>query len=117
MVVTDNRSSHTSASTPTWLADHPRIQHTFIPRGPAGSTCSKAGGGCFAAKPCRAVPLHPGADHASHQVATCQLNAPARPWVGAAQGRPTPPTPRLHLPDLRNVALRAVVGNKSAKRT
>jgi hypothetical protein len=32
VVVTDNLSSHTSASTRTWLADHPRIQHAFIPR-------------------------------------------------------------------------------------
>jgi DDE superfamily endonuclease len=32
VVITDNLSSHTSASTRTWLADHPRIQHTFIPK-------------------------------------------------------------------------------------
>jgi hypothetical protein len=36
MVITDNLSSHTSYSTRTWLAGHPRIQHAFIPRGPAG---------------------------------------------------------------------------------
>jgi len=29
MVITDNLSSHTSLSTRTWLADHPRIQHAF----------------------------------------------------------------------------------------
>ncbi len=32
MVITDNLSSHSSASTRTWLADHPRIQHAFIPK-------------------------------------------------------------------------------------
>jgi len=32
VVITDNLSSHTSSSTRTWLADHPRIQHTFIPK-------------------------------------------------------------------------------------
>jgi DDE superfamily endonuclease len=32
MVITDNLSSHTSASTRTWLAGHPRIQHAFIPK-------------------------------------------------------------------------------------
>jgi DDE superfamily endonuclease len=32
VVITDNLSSHTSLSTRTWLADHPRIQHTFIPK-------------------------------------------------------------------------------------
>ena len=36
MVITDNLSSHHRLSTRTWLADHPRIQHTFIPKGPAG---------------------------------------------------------------------------------
>src|SRR6266540_177628 len=33
VVITDNLSSHSSGSTRTWLADHPRIQHAFIPKG------------------------------------------------------------------------------------
>jgi hypothetical protein len=32
-VVTDNLSSHNSLSTRTWLEDHPRIRHVFIPVG------------------------------------------------------------------------------------
>jgi transposase len=32
-VITDNLSSHHSVATRTWLADHPRIQHAFIPTG------------------------------------------------------------------------------------
>lgn len=32
-VVTDNLSSHNSLSTRTWLHDHPRIRHVFIPVG------------------------------------------------------------------------------------
>ncbi|WP_330301713.1 MULTISPECIES: transposase [unclassified Streptomyces] len=32
-IVTDNLSSHNSVSTRTWLEDHPRIHHTFIPVG------------------------------------------------------------------------------------
>src|SRR5918996_673046 len=32
MVITDNLPSHTSYSTRTWLVDHPRIQHAFIPK-------------------------------------------------------------------------------------
>jgi transposase len=32
-VITDNLSSHSSISTRTWLADHPRIRHVFIPKG------------------------------------------------------------------------------------
>ncbi len=31
-VVTDNLSSHNSKSTRTWLEDHPRIRHAFIPK-------------------------------------------------------------------------------------
>ncbi|MFD7757257.1 transposase [Streptomyces sp. NPDC059757] len=32
-VVTDNLSSHNSLSTRTWLEDHPRIRHVFLPVG------------------------------------------------------------------------------------
>jgi len=32
-IITDNLSSHNSLETRTWLADHPRIQHIFIPKG------------------------------------------------------------------------------------
>ncbi len=32
-VITDNLSSHNSVSTRTWLEDHPRIRHVFIPVG------------------------------------------------------------------------------------
>jgi hypothetical protein len=32
-IITDNLSSHTSLKTRTWLADHPRIEHVFIPKG------------------------------------------------------------------------------------
>jgi hypothetical protein len=35
-VITDNLSSHNSASTRTWLAGHPRIRQVFIPVGRAG---------------------------------------------------------------------------------
>ena len=32
-VITDNLTSHLSAETNAWLAEHPRIQHIFIPKG------------------------------------------------------------------------------------
>ncbi|MFR9774032.1 transposase [Nocardia sp. SC052] len=32
-MITDNLSSHNSESTREWLADQPRIKHTFIPVG------------------------------------------------------------------------------------
>jgi DDE superfamily endonuclease len=112
VVVTDNLSSHTSASTRTWLLDHPRIQHAFIPRAPAGSTSRKAGGGCFAARrlpgsaspPLARSPWPPGWRPVG------STPAPAR-GCGPPATVPTPPTPRLHLPDLRNVALGSADGD------
>jgi hypothetical protein len=47
-VVADNLSSHTSPPIQTWLARHPRIEQVSSPRRPAGSTCRKAGGDCYA---------------------------------------------------------------------
>ncbi|MFL6222413.1 MAG: transposase [Actinomycetes bacterium] len=95
MVITDNLSSHTSLSTRTWLADHPRIQHTFIPKG--GLLAESAGGLVAAVSPrslCRAVICHPEEITLATRVATCQLNAHARPWVW---GRPAPsPRHRRH---------------------
>jgi hypothetical protein len=32
-IITDNRSSHNSAQTRAWLAEHPRLHHIFIPKG------------------------------------------------------------------------------------
>jgi hypothetical protein len=59
MVITDNLSSHTSYSTRTWLADHPRIQHAFPQR---GLLAQPAGGLVAAVSPRslgRAVVCHP----------------------------------------------------------
>ncbi|SOE33699.1 hypothetical protein SAMN05442782_10766 [Streptomyces sp. OK228] len=41
-VITDNLSSHNSVSTRTWLEDHPRIQHVFIPVGERAGGASSA---------------------------------------------------------------------------
>jgi transposase InsO family protein len=93
MVITDNLSSHTSSSTRTWLADHPRIQHTFIPKGACWLNLQEGwwrlfrrqalAGQCFAA---------PEEITLATMLATCQLNARARPWVW---GRPPPPARHL----------------------
>ena len=32
-IITDNLSSHSSLETRTWLEEHPRIHHLFIPKG------------------------------------------------------------------------------------
>ncbi|MFL6185878.1 MAG: transposase [Actinomycetes bacterium] len=107
MVITDNLSSHTSLSTRTWLADHPRIQHTFIPKG--GLLAESAGGLVAAVSPrglCRPVVCHSRGDHAGHQDGDLSAQCP-RPTVGVGppSAVPTPPTPHLHLPHLRNAAL------------
>ena len=44
MVITDNLSSHNSASTRTWLLDIPASSTPSSPPAPAGSTCRKAAG-------------------------------------------------------------------------
>ncbi|MFF3327709.1 hypothetical protein [Streptomyces sp. NPDC002889] len=54
VVVTDNLSSLNSLFTRTWLEDHPRIRHVFIPVGVCCSTCRRAGGASSAR------PLWPG---------------------------------------------------------
>jgi transposase InsO family protein len=51
MVITDNLSSHTSASTRTWLADHPRIQHSFIPKRACWLNLQEGWCGGFVARP------------------------------------------------------------------
>jgi len=82
MVVTDNLSSHTSASTRTWLADHPRIQHAFIPKGACWLNVQEGGWRLFRrqalAGQCLATPEEV---TLATKIATCQLNARARPWV------------------------------------
>jgi hypothetical protein len=98
MVITDNLSSHTSDSTRTWLADHPRIQHAFIPKGPAGSTCRRAGGGCFAAKllpgsalpPLRRSPWPPGSRPASSTLAPARGCGAAHHHRRATDATPSP---------------------------
>ena len=74
-VITDNLSSHSSFSTRAWLAEHPRIRQVFIPVGACWLNLQEAWWRLF-----RRAAL-------AAEVATCQLNARARPWVW---GRPRP---------------------------
>ena len=91
MVITDNLSSHTSLSTRAWLADHPRIRHTFIPKGACWLNLQE---GWWRLLRCQAFAGQSFATPEEITLATCvatrQLNARARPWVW---GRP-PPSPR-----------------------
>jgi transposase InsO family protein len=91
MVITDNLSSHTSASTRAWLADHPRIQHAFIPKGACWLNLQEGWWRLFRREAFAGQSFAtPEEITLATRVATCQLNAHARPWVW---GRP-PPSPR-----------------------
>jgi hypothetical protein len=88
MVITDNLSSHTRLSTRTWLAGHPRSQHAH----PEGRLLAESAAGlvrlfrreAFAGQSFAT----PGEITLATRVATCQLNARARPWVWAAHHHP-----------------------------
>jgi hypothetical protein len=79
-IITDNLSSHDSQETRTWLADHPRIQHVFIPKGACWLNLQEGWWRLF-----RRDALA-GQSFASHKeieqatrVATAQLNRRAKP--------------------------------------
>jgi hypothetical protein len=87
VVITDNLSSHNSASTRAWLGDHPRIRQVFIPKGACWLNLQEGwrlfrhqalAGQSFAT---------PEEITLATKIATCHLNARARPWVW---GRPRP---------------------------
>ncbi|MEU6774681.1 IS630 family transposase [Streptomyces sp. NPDC046759] len=89
-VVTDNLSSHNSLSTRTWLEDHPRIRHVFIPVGACWLNLQEGWWRIFrkAALAGQSFAGPPEIDQAT-RLATAQLNTRARPWVW---GRPAPST-------------------------
>ena len=88
MVITDNLSSHTSASTRAWLADHPRIQHTFIPKRACWLNLQEGWWRLFRRQALAGQSFATPAEITlATRIATCQLNARARPWVW---GRPAP---------------------------
>ncbi|WP_405561334.1 IS630 family transposase [Streptomyces canus] len=89
-VVTDNLSSHNSLSTRTWLEDHPRIRHVFIPVGACWLNLQEGWWRIFR-KAALAGQSFAGPAEIEHatRLATSQLNTRARPWVW---GRPAPPT-------------------------
>jgi DDE superfamily endonuclease len=106
MVITDNLSSHTSYSTRTWLVEHPRIQHTFIPEGACWLNLQEGWWRLFRREALPGSRLPPRGDHPGHQGGDLPAQR-SRPPVGVGPPRavPAPPTPHLHLPDLRNAAL------------
>jgi hypothetical protein len=90
MVITDNLASHASVSTRAWLVDHPRIQHAFIPTGACWLNLQEGWWRRFRREALAGQSFaNPEEITLATRVATCQLNARARPWIW---GRPPPPT-------------------------
>src|SRR3712207_252079 len=92
-VITDNLSSHSSIATRAWLAGPPRLEPVFIPKGACWLNLQEAWWRIFRR---HALAGQTSADsseiaHAS-DLATAQLNAHAKRWVGGRS--PPPPRPR-----------------------
>ncbi len=91
VVITDNLSSHDSASTRTWLLDHPRIRQVFIPKRACWLNLQEGWWRLFRRQALAGQSFAtPEEITLATKVATARLNARARPWVW---GRP-PPAPR-----------------------
>jgi hypothetical protein len=87
-LVADNLASHLSAPIRAWLAEHPRIQHAFIPVGAAWLNLIEGWWRIFRRKAFAGVSLANAEDIASAtHLATAHLNRHGRPWVW---GRPPP---------------------------
>ena len=107
VVITDNLSSHTSASHPHLAGRPPPHPARLHPQ--AGLLAEPAGGLVAAVSPpgpCRPVVCHPGGDHPGHQGGDLPAQRP-RPALGLGPPTtvPTPPTTGLRVPPLRNGAL------------
>jgi DDE superfamily endonuclease len=93
VVITDNLSSHTSWSTRQWLANHPRIQHAFIPKRACWLNLQEGWWRLFRRAALAGQSFAtPEEITLATRVATCRLNARAHPWVW---GRPAPPARHL----------------------
>ena len=88
-LIADNLSSHLSGPIRDWLADHPRVQHAFIPVGAAWLNLIEGWWRLFRRKAFAGASLANADDIAyATRIATAQLNRQAKPWVW---GRPPPP--------------------------
>lgn len=87
-LVADNLSSHLSGPISDWLAEHPRVQHAFIPVGAAWLNLIEGWWRLFRRKAFAGVSVA-NADDITYvtRIATAQLNRHAKAWVW---GRPPP---------------------------
>jgi DDE superfamily endonuclease len=90
-IITDNLSSHNSLETRTWLEEHPRIHHVFIPTGACWLNLQEGWWRLFRRDALAGQSFaNPKEIEQATRVATAQLNLRAKPWVW---GRP-PKDPR-----------------------
>lgn len=97
-IIADHLSSHNSAQTCTWLAEHPRLHQIFIPKG--ARLCSVGPGelvgscGRLLRRDALAGQSFANAHEIEQatRVTTVQLNHRAKSWVWGC-----PPKPRQHL--------------------
>jgi transposase len=90
-VITDKLTSHLSAETTSWLAEHRRIQQVFIPKGACWLNLQEGWWRLFRRDALAGQSFaNPNEIEHARSVATAQLHARAKPWVW---GRP-PKTPR-----------------------
>jgi hypothetical protein len=85
-IITDNLSSHNSAQTRAWMAEHPRLHHVFIPTGACWLNLQEGWWRLFRRDAFAGQSFaNPGEIEQATRVATAQLNHRAQPWVW---GRP-----------------------------
>lgn len=92
-IITDNLSSHNSAQTRAWLAEHPRLHHVFIPTGACWLNLQEGWWRLFRRDALAGQSFaNPKEIEQATRVATAQLNLRAKPWIW---GR-LPKTPRCY---------------------
>jgi transposase len=85
-IITDNLSSHNSAQTRAWMAEHPRLHHVFIPTGACWLNLQEGWWRLFRRDALAGQSFAtPSEIEQATRVATTQLNHRAKPWVW---GRP-----------------------------
>ncbi|MET8419822.1 transposase [Streptomyces sp. NPDC005134] len=88
--ITMSASSHNSLSTRTWLEDHPRIHHAFIPVGACWLNLQEGWCRLFRKTALAGRSFCNPSDIAyATKLAATQLNATARPWVWGPHPPPT----------------------------
>jgi hypothetical protein len=85
-IITDNLSSHNSAQTCAWLAEHPRLHHIFLPTGACWLNLQEGWWRLFRRDALAGQRFAPANEiEQATRVATAQLNRRAKPWIW---GRP-----------------------------